>query len=111
MRRGLEGAFVFSVKWVSHNAETKPIAMERYLQRNLDEVVFSCKRRLPIMRLRYAPRLPDGFLIFDETGTEVRRWFGSARVTIQKSDVPQSGVKNNIKTSRIHPPDPQSFEG
>jgi hypothetical protein len=52
---------MFSVKWVVHRHEIQPVAVENSAVQDLDEVVESCP--------------PDGFLVFDSAGSEVRRWF------------------------------------
>ena len=45
----------------------------------LDAIYASCIDRLVLMQERELEMPPDGFLIFDEGGHEVRRWFASAR--------------------------------
>jgi hypothetical protein len=69
----------FSVKWVVHQYETLAVEVENSALQNLDKVVESCRRRLPEMRRKYPITPPDGFLIFNGAGNEVRRWFGSPR--------------------------------
>jgi hypothetical protein len=70
---------MFSVKWVVHRHETEPVEVENSALEDLDEVVETCRARLPEMRRKHANTPPDGFLIFDSAGNEVRRWFGSPR--------------------------------
>jgi hypothetical protein len=41
--------------------------------------VESCRERFSEMRGKYPNTPPDGFLVFDGVGNEVRRWFESAR--------------------------------
>jgi len=74
-----EGREEFSVSWVVHRYETLPLKVEHCIFEDLDEIVASCKSRLPEMRDKYPNAPPDGFLVFDGAGTEVRRWFGSPR--------------------------------
>ncbi len=69
----------FSVKWVVHRYETLPVEVEMDVLQNLDELVESCRGRTSDMRLKYPNTPPDGFLVFDSAGNEVRRWFESAR--------------------------------
>lgn len=70
---------MFSVRWVIHYCELEPIKIENFIQGELDELVSSCIRRLHILRLWQVPRPPDGFLVTDAAGREVRRWFASSR--------------------------------
>ena len=42
---------------------------------DLDEVVESCQARFPEMRRKHDNTRPDGVLVFDSAGSEVRRWF------------------------------------
>ena len=69
----------FSVKWVVHRYETLPVAVENSALQDLDKIVVSCRDRLPEMRDKYPHTPPDGFLVFNGAGTELRRWFGSSR--------------------------------
>jgi hypothetical protein len=75
---------MFSVKWVTHHNESKPIEIER-VHLELDEVVAACIARLPKMRLDRIKTSPDGFLVCDEAGREVRRWFGSSRFKLMRA--------------------------
>jgi hypothetical protein len=70
---------MFEVRWVIHRQETQPVEVENSTLKDLDEVVSSCIARLPAVREKYPWTPPDGFLVFDGAGNEVRRWFGSAR--------------------------------
>jgi CheY-like chemotaxis protein len=74
---------MFSVDWVTHDGHG-PVKTENDLHRGLDEIVSSCVARLPSVRLAYPRTPPDGFLVFDSTGQEVRRWFGAARTNVQQ---------------------------
>jgi hypothetical protein len=69
----------FSVKWVVHRYETLPVEVENDITQDLDELVSSRLERFVEMRLKYPNTPPDGFLVFDGDGIEVRRWFESAR--------------------------------
>ena len=69
----------FSVKWVVHQYETLPVEIESGALQDLDALVSSCQARFSEMSLKHPITPPDGFLIFDSDGNEVRRWFGSAR--------------------------------
>ncbi len=69
----------FSVSWVVHRYETLPVKIEQCAFRDLDKIVESCRARLPEMRDKYPTTPPDGFLVLNGAGTELRRWFGSSR--------------------------------
>jgi hypothetical protein len=69
----------FSVSWVVHRYETLPIVIEHCVDEDLDQIVESCRARFPDMRGKYPSTPPDGFLVFNGAGTEVRRWFESPR--------------------------------
>jgi hypothetical protein len=69
----------FIVKWVVHQYESLPVEVENDIPQDLDELVSSRQERFVEMRLKYPNTPPDGFLVFDSDGIEVRRWFGSAR--------------------------------
>ena len=69
----------FIVKWVVHQYEALPVEVENDIPQDLDELVSSRQERFVEMRLKYPNTPPDGFLVFDSDGIEVRRWFGSAR--------------------------------
>jgi len=66
---------MFRIKWVVHRRETQPVAVENSAIQDLDEVVESCQARFPEMRRKHDNTPPDGFLVFDSAGSEVRRWF------------------------------------
>ncbi|QAY96612.1 hypothetical protein CWB41_13460 [Methylovirgula ligni] len=70
---------MFAVKWVTHRRETQPVEMENIALEDLDMVVSSCLERLPALKRKHPLTPPDGFLIFDGAGNEVRRWFESTR--------------------------------
>ena len=70
---------MFSVKWVVHRHEIQPVEVEISAVQDLDKVVESCQARFPEMRRRHPNTPPDGFLVFDSAGNEVRRWFEAAR--------------------------------
>jgi hypothetical protein len=69
----------FSVKWVVHRYETLAVEVENCPLQNLDKIVESCRGRLPEMRRKYPNTPPDGFLVFNGAGNELRRWFESPR--------------------------------
>jgi hypothetical protein len=70
---------VFTVKWVKRRYERLPIEVETNCHDELDAVVALCLKRLPEIRQKHPMNPPDGFLVFDEAGKEMRRWFGSGR--------------------------------
>jgi hypothetical protein len=69
---------MFDVKWVVQQNEASPIDSENSGLQNLDVIVWHCIARLPLMREEFSHCPPDGFLVFDQKGQEVRRWFGSS---------------------------------
>ena len=69
----------FKVTWVVHRYETLPVEIESGVVEDLDKVVSCCQERFFEMRLKYPNTPPDGFLVFNSDGNEVRRWFESAR--------------------------------
>ena len=69
----------FKVKWVVHRYETLPVEIESDVVQDLDKLVSCCQERFFEMRLKYPNTPPDGFLVFNSDGNEVRRWFESAR--------------------------------
>jgi hypothetical protein len=69
---------MFTVKRVKHRYERLPIEIETS-HGDLDALVSSCQWKLSEMREKHPMNPPDGFLVFDEAGNEVRRWFASER--------------------------------
>ena len=67
------------MKWVVHRYETLPAEVENSVIQDLDKLVESCRERFSEMRGKYPNTPPDGFLVFDGDGNEVRRWFESVR--------------------------------
>ena len=70
---------MFTVRWVAHRNEEDASKTENSLLPNADAVVASCLERLPLMRERELVSPPDGFIVSDASGKELRRFFGSAR--------------------------------
>lgn len=70
---------MFSIRWVTHRDEKNASMAEKSLLPDADAVVASCLDRLPLMQERNLVSPPDGFIVYDGDGHEVRRWFGSAR--------------------------------
>jgi len=68
---------MFRIKWVTHLSEIEMIEIENSINDDLDMLAYSCIERLPKMRMEPSGTQPDGFLIFDDQGREVRRWFSS----------------------------------
>jgi hypothetical protein len=77
---------MYAIKWVMHEHEAEPVEEETSCHGDLDAVVLSCQRRLSIMREKHPFDLPDGFLVFDDEGNEVRRWFRSPRSHFESGD-------------------------
>ncbi len=63
----------FNVNWVVHRHESQPVAVERSALQDLDEIVETCRGRFPEMRHKHPNTPPDGFLVLDRDGNEVRR--------------------------------------
>jgi hypothetical protein len=72
-----KGFAMFSVKWGTRQNENQPIETESSVFTDLDQLVASCREALYGMRLRHIALPPDGFIISDADGKELRRWFGS----------------------------------
>jgi hypothetical protein len=70
---------MFTVRWVAYGHEGDSIESEVFRDIHADVIIEACKLRLPSMRLQFAGAPPDGFLVFDSGGKQVRRWFGSKR--------------------------------
>jgi hypothetical protein len=64
---------MFTVKWVMHRHETRPAEVEKSAIADLDALVLSCQWKLSEMREKHPSNPPDGFLVFDGEGKEVRR--------------------------------------
>jgi hypothetical protein len=62
------------VKWFS-NASPDPVEIEKTVLDDPDEIVSSCRERLTVMRRHERPNTPDGFIVVNGAGLEVRRWF------------------------------------
>jgi hypothetical protein len=73
--RHIEVMKMFSVKWVVRDKESDPVEVENSILTDLDRVVASSQEGLVGMRLRHIARPPDGFIVTDNDGKEVRRWF------------------------------------
>ncbi len=71
---------MFSVKWVTHHSESDS-ETEVGIDRDLDELVSFYISRLATVRMHPSGLPPDGFLVYDAGGKEVRRWFGSSRTS------------------------------
>jgi hypothetical protein len=68
---------MFSVKWLEHGKESNPVEVENSILTDLDKVVSSSQGGLLGMRLRHIAKPPDGFIVVDDNGDEVRRWFAA----------------------------------
>jgi len=65
---------VFKVKWIVRFQEVSPIEVEDGAHADLDELVAFCQSQLFVKRLSHVSNPPDGFLVCDEKGKELRRW-------------------------------------
>jgi hypothetical protein len=67
---------MFSVKWLERGKESNPVEFENRILTELDRVVSSSQGGgLLGIRLRHIAKPPDGFIVVDDNGNEVRRWF------------------------------------
>jgi hypothetical protein len=66
---------MFTVKWVVRGKEAEPLESESFQVRSADTLVTACRYRLVLIRRKYPDEPPDGFIVFDGSGKEVRRWF------------------------------------
>jgi hypothetical protein len=68
---------MFRIKWMTHLSEIGMIETDNAIGNDLDKLAYSCIQKLPKMRMNSSGISPDGFIILNDKGTEVRRWFGS----------------------------------
>ena len=66
---------MFSVRWVQHGKEDKAIALENSILTDLDRVFEAAKEAFEGRRLQHISPPPDGFIVIDSDGKELRRWF------------------------------------
>jgi hypothetical protein len=64
---------MFSVKWFERGKESNPVEVENSILTDLDRVVSSSQGGLLGMRLRHIAKPPNGFIVVDDNGNEVRR--------------------------------------
>jgi hypothetical protein len=64
---------MFSVKWFERGKESNPVEVENSILTDLDRVVSSSQGGLLGMRLRHIAKPPDGFIVVEDNGNEVRR--------------------------------------
>jgi hypothetical protein len=67
---------MFVVKWIVRYKEKSPVETECSLLNDVDGVVAACQERLYDMRSKHVASPPDGFIVFDSQGDELRRWLG-----------------------------------
>jgi hypothetical protein len=65
---------MFKVKWIARFDEHRPIAVEDSVLTDVDRIFVSCKERLSGKKFKRFGPAPDGFLVCDEDGRELRRW-------------------------------------
>jgi hypothetical protein len=68
---------MFTIKWVVRYHEHKPVEVEESALTDLGRIVGRCKEELYAKRLRNILKPPDGFIVCDEDGNELRRWMTS----------------------------------
>jgi hypothetical protein len=64
---------VITVKWMQRG-NNDPVKVESTALKDLNRIVFHCRKDLPTIRLNHALMPPDGFIVMQD-GEEVRRWF------------------------------------
>jgi hypothetical protein len=67
---------MLTVKWVRRFAEDQPVEIEGSIYTDIDRVFALSKSQLYGKHLRVL-NPPDGFIICDENGHELRRWLSS----------------------------------
>ena len=68
---------MFSVKWLERGNESAPVEVENSILTDLDKVVSLSQGGLLGMRQRHIKKPPDGFIVVDDKGCELRRWFAA----------------------------------
>jgi hypothetical protein len=68
---------MFIVKWFKSGNEAKPVWVENSPLTDLDMVVSYSQEAHALMRLKHPATPPDGFIVVDANGVELRRWFGT----------------------------------
>jgi hypothetical protein len=64
---------MFTVNWVVRGKEIEPIESGRF-----STLIMACRYRMAMMRLKYPETPPDGFIVIDDSGKEIGRWFDTA---------------------------------
>jgi hypothetical protein len=70
---------MFTVKWIKQGQENEPVESERFGVINAETVISACRFRMPAMRVKYPKAPPDGFVVVDDQGAELGRWFEQPR--------------------------------
>ena len=95
---------MFTVKWIVRFEENKPIEVAPSTHSDLDRLVVFCQGQLTAKQVSHASTPPDGFLICDESGKELRRWIAPPLSPIDVV-VPSKGTSR--LPSRRLPPRPR----
>jgi hypothetical protein len=66
---------MFTVKWVVRGKDAYPIESEEFRVRHVGTLITACRCRMDMMRHKYSRTPPDGFIVFDDSGKEIARWF------------------------------------
>jgi hypothetical protein len=69
---------MFTVNWVVRGKEAEPIESERFRLNHVSTLIMACRYRMEMMQLKYPETPPDGFIVIDDAGKEIGRWFGTA---------------------------------
>jgi hypothetical protein len=69
---------MFTVRWVIREKESEPVESERFQVGHVETLVTASRYRMATMQLKYPEAQPDGFIILDDDGKEIGRWFDTA---------------------------------
>jgi hypothetical protein len=69
---------MFTVRWVVRGNDAEPVEVEKIKVLSVETVLAACRYRLVAIRLKHPDNPPDGFIVLNESGRELRRWFGDA---------------------------------
>jgi hypothetical protein len=83
---------MLTVKWIQRFADNSPIEIEASVFTDVDRVFALSRSQLPSKRLRVL-NPPDGFIICDEDGYEIRRWLAEP-IHPSESIVPSASTRH-----------------
>ena len=65
---------MFTIKWIIRHNDHQPIHVEESALTDLDRIVEAAQRQVYGMRMKHSASPPDGFVVLDQDGREIRRW-------------------------------------